>query len=415
MNRAEALKLLGAGMFAGTRLPGSPAESPRAFGLNVRDFGAKGDGESDDTEAVQRAFAAAGMAAAPWNGGRLFFPAGVYVVGPLFAKAHCLSLFGEGWTNTKLKLKSQSNADLLTVLGGPNTNYTGVRIEAMLLDGNGAEQTEISHCLRISSVWNGLLGPGLGLTRAHTDGLVFSTDGGSGCVQNWCHGVYIEGCGRYGIHATEAFQQLNIVDSIVQWNKAGGICYEPEPGKMGGRISHNYFEGYRGHEQAYGIVVNANQYQSLEIHNNIFNGMERAAVWLKAGTRSVSLKCNQAGHTGGPHSVIIDTDSYGHVGELNDWDKPVSGMLPNTVAAGMSTDRGDADVTLQTLRDQPTQRFASPLSAARQVWLSPAYAFNGARFRIVRTGAGRFLCSSWARRSPGTSGSKWSTTARRGR
>jgi hypothetical protein len=395
VNRAEALRALGATLLSGGARPRSQGVSLAAgplCQLNVRDFGAKGDGKTDDTDAVQKAITAAASVAKPWNGGRLCVPAGVYIVGPLIVNAHCLILVGEGWTNTVLQLRPQSNGDLLTVNGGPNVNFTSLQIESLQLDGNRAEQSGTSHCLHVSSVWNCVFGPGLALRNARTDGLFFSTDGGKpGCVQNWSHGLFVENCGRYGIHATEDFQQFNVADSIIQWNTAGGICYEPNPGKMGGHISHNYFEGIPGgREQAYGIIVNANQYQSMEIHNNVFNQMRTAAVWLRSGTRAVSLKANQSGSTGGPFAVIVEPGSYGHVAEINDWDKPVSGMLPNTVAAGMSEDRGNADVTLVVGRDHPTQRFATRLTATHTVTLSGDFALNGARFRIVRTAPGNY-------------------------
>jgi hypothetical protein len=56
--------------------------------------------------------------------------------------------------------------------------------------------------------------------------------------------------------------------------------------------------------------------------------------------------------------------------------------------APVSADRGDADVTLQVGRDVPVQIFATPLSANRTVTLSETEAFNGATFRIVRSGLG---------------------------
>ncbi len=53
-----------------------------SFTLNVRRFGALGDGEHDDTAAIQAA-----IACCPENG-RVLIPAGCYKVGPLFLKSH---------------------------------------------------------------------------------------------------------------------------------------------------------------------------------------------------------------------------------------------------------------------------------------------------------------------------------------
>lgn len=54
----------------------------------------------------------------------------------------------------------------------------------------------------------------------------------------------------------------------------------------------------------------------------------------------------------------------------------------------VSTDRGDADVTLAWATDRPIQRFATELSTNRTVSLGTVGAENGSWFRIVRTGAG---------------------------
>lgn len=54
----------------------------------------------------------------------------------------------------------------------------------------------------------------------------------------------------------------------------------------------------------------------------------------------------------------------------------------------ISPNRGDANVTIVAGVDEPTQQFATNLSANRTVTLGAGY--KGARFRIVRTGLGAF-------------------------
>ncbi|WP_054738827.1 glycoside hydrolase family 28 protein [Cellulosilyticum ruminicola] len=60
--------------------------------LNIRDFGAKGDGESMDAAAIQAA-----IAAAP-KGARIVFPAGTYRTTPIFLKSHITIELMEGAT-----------------------------------------------------------------------------------------------------------------------------------------------------------------------------------------------------------------------------------------------------------------------------------------------------------------------------
>jgi hypothetical protein len=66
------------------------------------------------------------------------------------------------------------------------------------------------------------------------------------------------------------------------------------------------------------------------------------------------------------------------------------GSINRDPAPFMSADRGDANVTLQAGLDAPEQRFATVLTANRTVTLSSTDAWNGAQFRITRTGLGAF-------------------------
>lgn len=60
------------------------AQSPSSLWVNIRDFGAKGDGVSDDTEALRSAILAA-VKRGPLGGNTVYFPpsSGSYVVGPI--------------------------------------------------------------------------------------------------------------------------------------------------------------------------------------------------------------------------------------------------------------------------------------------------------------------------------------------
>ena len=59
-------------------------------GVNVRDFGAAGDGVTDDTAAIQAAIHCLS------EGGLLHFPAGRYLTAPLALKSHITLSLGEG-------------------------------------------------------------------------------------------------------------------------------------------------------------------------------------------------------------------------------------------------------------------------------------------------------------------------------
>ncbi|GEM_PF-7069536 len=90
---------------------------------NVRDFGATGDGDTDDSSAIQAALDATA------NGGRVFFPLGIYrITVTLNVSGKGLTLAGEGWTTHALN-------------GGPNSNSRGF---IPLLGGSVVYQSQLN-------------------------------------------------------------------------------------------------------------------------------------------------------------------------------------------------------------------------------------------------------------------------------
>ena len=91
--------------------------------ISVKDFGAVGDGVTNDTPALQAALTAAG-------GNALYIPAGIYLVDALTVPADTC-VYGDGIAST---LKKRSNGDMLTL-------DERVTLELFCLDGQGATYT----------------------------------------------------------------------------------------------------------------------------------------------------------------------------------------------------------------------------------------------------------------------------------
>lgn len=113
--------------------------------LDVKDFGAIGDGVADDTDAIQRAIdTAAALIAGSSRSCQVWLPRGVYLCRTLTLNRNNsanLHLLGVGLQSTTLKLKDQTNAPLLD-FGGPDAadalNF--VYLQDFFIDGNGTNQ-----------------------------------------------------------------------------------------------------------------------------------------------------------------------------------------------------------------------------------------------------------------------------------
>ncbi len=124
--------------------------------FDVRDYGAVGDGSTDNTTAIQNAINAAAGSGTGWNGagagtitggGIVYFPPGTYLTGQL-VMANFVTLQGSGQRSTTIKLKNAANVDLIinhvstNGTTDPNAEYCTIR--DLTLDGNKTNQTGTS-------------------------------------------------------------------------------------------------------------------------------------------------------------------------------------------------------------------------------------------------------------------------------
>jgi hypothetical protein len=109
---------------------------------DVRNYGAVGNGTTDDTVAIQAA-----IDAATTNGGTVLFPAGTFIAAALVVKSN-VTFRGQGVGATIVKLKASANVDLFvtenfaTLTGGTTAaGPSQFRFENLCLDGNRANNT----------------------------------------------------------------------------------------------------------------------------------------------------------------------------------------------------------------------------------------------------------------------------------
>jgi Pectate lyase superfamily protein len=192
--------------------------------FNVKDYGATGNGTTDDTTAIANAIIAANNA----GGGTVFFPGGTYLSGAqtLQSKVH---LRGAGIEASIIKLKNSANVDLFSASTGSinlgaaeaTSSSGGIynwSMQDMTLDGNKANQSSTSYPLRfygygyilqnirvrsgksggILCDWNGAAGsPGQDSMEAQFTGVKIHDNGGVGLQFGGPHDSLITNCISY--------------------------------------------------------------------------------------------------------------------------------------------------------------------------------------------------------------------------
>jgi parallel beta-helix repeat protein len=171
--------------------------------FNVRDYGAVGDGITNDTQAIQAAIDAAAVA-----GGEVFLPRGTYIVSgdAQVSASSCLllpsgvTLGGDGIGATSLKL---ANGSAMTITGIVQTtgDAQNVGLHDLTLDGNSARTSG-----RVDGFTSGS-GPWGGSTDTH---LTLS-------------GVGFLNCSGNGLNAQQNTFGLSVTDSLAIGNGLDGF------------------------------------------------------------------------------------------------------------------------------------------------------------------------------------------------
>jgi hypothetical protein len=214
----------------------SAAESAVDTLLNVRQFGAKGDGKSDDTRAIQSAIDAAAS-----RRGAVFVPPGIYLSGELQMRPH-VSITGiPAWDyhdgfGSAIRLADDRAKCLLNITGA-----FGMTIEGLSLDGgkrgsgvhgiwlnkpdygNREDTFRIERC----QVAN-FTGDGVRLTRAWCFSIrhsMIAYNGGDGISLRGWDGFFLDnwlsGNEGAGFAAREENASCTFTGNRIEWNREG--------------------------------------------------------------------------------------------------------------------------------------------------------------------------------------------------
>lgn len=206
--------------------------------LNVKDYGAKGDGKADDTAAIQKALDAAGLI-----NGTVFIPEGIYLCSELKVPEG-IGIHGlPAWSyrngmGTILKLKDDTAKCLLNITFAYGVylyglclhgNDLGNGIHGILVDkpdyGTQEDTPRIDTCrverftgdgIRLERIWcfcvrhsHCMRNRGCGLRIRGWDGFI---------LDNW-----LSGNGEAGFGAYDENNATTVTGNRIEWNRGGGI------------------------------------------------------------------------------------------------------------------------------------------------------------------------------------------------
>jgi hypothetical protein len=150
--------------------------------ISVKDFGAVGDGVTDDTAAIQAALDAA-FALTPQVSGAVYVPPGSYLLTSALTMRSDTTLFGHGGIgNRSTKFVATTDITMLQTLGTNAAQYEGCAIKGIHFDRSTVATTTTPHINIINAVWATLedvyvLGSGSPTTPAAVSGIWVTNNG----------------------------------------------------------------------------------------------------------------------------------------------------------------------------------------------------------------------------------------------
>ncbi|MFW6027956.1 MAG: right-handed parallel beta-helix repeat-containing protein [bacterium] len=325
----------------GTSSPAPAPAVPPSTSFDVTLFGAIGDGQADDTAAIQHTIDLAAEA----GGGAVWFPPGAYACSTLRVPSY-VGLFGHPtWSyhqpgGTYLQLNDENADCLIDLTGSHGARVVGLALEGgklgedvigIYINGENHKQEDtlfIENCriarftgdgVRLDHVWgytvrNNMIifngGDGLSLTR--WDGWIY---------QN----IFNNNAG-YGIHARRPNGAMSIVANRIEWNHTGGLYVHSGGGHH--HINGNYFDRSGG--PAIHLAGTADRpVDTISITGNIIH---------RSGAR-VDLESDQCCHLLLEHCQgVVCTGNAFHAG-AND-----SGQGQNSPTTGLVLDSLEASI-----------------------------------------------------------------------
>jgi hypothetical protein len=251
--------------------------------INVKSYGAKGDGTSDDTTSIQNAINVSPV------GSTIFFPAGTYMISSPIVILPNRTYQGTGWGSTIKQMNGKNLAQMIQ-FADQTSQHTNAIIKDLQLDGNKTNNTTTATAgLYLFGLLNSMLyrvrvqnckGNGIWIDGNNTYNA--STNHVVDCwaYNNTGYGIYLAGAcidahvlgGDYGLNyncaAYIAGSSCSIRDAVF-WGSQSGTCFYISG--VGNQITNCNIEGAAGH----GVEVHGNH--NFLIGNKIYDNANISA------------------------------------------------------------------------------------------------------------------------------------------
>ena len=283
---------------SGARRPSLAAPVPPSGSLSARDFGAKGDGRTDDQPALQAA-----IHAAQRQGRALFLPAGDYLVNATIvvecsvpncceacntSQSNCgvsacgplqfnpLRMMGEAQFTTRLIAGAGFSGSALLSLPGSSINPPAGTL------GNTTEMHEISHMQLHANAHGPNTGADYALFAPYVTRsrfiAIYITDArkagmylGYGWINDVLHCMF-DGNG-IGLQLVEAVNNVNVMNSVFEGNYGPAVVVD---GGMQVRIEGNVMESNRGPA----VIASGSTALAVSAHGTLNTHSSRHSTFL---------------------------------------------------------------------------------------------------------------------------------------
>ena len=165
--------------------------------INVLDYGATGDGVTDDTTSIQNAINAAETSG---DTNTVYIPNGTYLVSQIKLKSN-VKIMGNGF-NTILKSIDNNPNDSVICFNSTNVQYATVK--NLCIKGN--RWVDSNH--------------------SYTDGIRLDNEGGSGDCYTTLKNLKIVECAGNGIHIMTSVREVRIDNCVVPSNELNGLLMD---------------------------------------------------------------------------------------------------------------------------------------------------------------------------------------------